>query len=86
MSGRSKKIVAVVALLAIAMFVVAWPIYKKYSVRAVSPSLLERTRKVVEKNPQLRPDWDNAMEDGVLTWPEAKSILEKAGEKVEPED
>jgi len=26
------------------------------------------------------------MEDGVLTWPEAKAILEKAGEKAEPED
>jgi hypothetical protein len=26
------------------------------------------------------------MEDGVLTWPEAKAILEKAGEKAERED
>jgi hypothetical protein len=76
----------IVALLAIAMFIVALPMYKKYSIRAVSPALRERTQKVVEKHPELRPDWDKAMEDGVLTWPEANAILEKAGEKAEPEN
>jgi hypothetical protein len=75
-----------VALVATACFIAAWPIYKKYSLKAVSPSVMERTKKAVEKNPQLKPDWDKAMEDGVLTWPEAKGILEKAGEKAEPED
>ena len=40
---------------------------------------------VVEQNPQLKPDWDKAMEDGVLTWPEANAILEKVGEKADPE-
>jgi hypothetical protein len=86
MSRRSKQIVAVLALVATACLIVAWPMYKKYRITPVSPSLMERTKKDVEKNPTLQPDWDKAMEDGVLTWPEAKSILEKAGEKVEPED
>jgi hypothetical protein len=86
MSRRTKQIVAIVALLAMAMFIVAWPMYKKHRLKAVSASLMERTKKVVEKNPQLQPDWDRAMEDGVLTWPEANAILEKAGEKAEPED
>jgi hypothetical protein len=81
-----KRIWAVLALVAMVCFVAAWPIYKKYSLKSVSPSLMERTKQAVEKNPQLQPDWDRAMADGVLTWPEAKAILEKAGEKAEPED
>jgi hypothetical protein len=48
--------------------------------------LIERTKKAVETHPELKPDYDKAMEDGVLTYPEAKAILEKAGEKVEPEN
>jgi hypothetical protein len=86
MRGRTKRIWAILALLAMASLVVAWPMYKKYNLRPVSAALMERTKKVVEKNPRLQPDWDKAMEDGVLTWPEAKAILEKAGEKADPED
>jgi hypothetical protein len=86
MTRRAKQIWAIVALLAMAVMIVAWPMYKKYRITPVSPSLMERTKNAVEKNPQLQPDWDKAMEDGVLTWPEAKAILEKAGETAEPED
>jgi hypothetical protein len=86
MTRRAKQIWAIVALVAMAGMIVAWPLYKKYRITPVSPSLMERTKKVVEKNPRLQPDWDKAMEDGVLTWPEAKAILEKAGETAEPED
>jgi hypothetical protein len=86
MTRRWKRIWAILGLLAMAAMIVAWPIYKKYRLTPVSTSLMERTKKAVEKNPQLQPDWDKAMEDGVLTWPEAKAILEKAGEKAEPED
>jgi hypothetical protein len=86
MSRRSKQIWAIVALVAMASLIVAWPMYKKYRITPVSTLLQERTKKAVDKNPQLQPDWDKAMEDGVLTYPEAKAILEKAGEKVEPED
>ena len=86
MSRRAKQIWAVVALLAMASFTLAWPLYKKFSVKPVGAALMERTKKAVEKNPRLQPDWDRAMEDGVLTWDEANAILEKAGEKAEPED
>jgi hypothetical protein len=86
MNRRMKQIWATLALLAIAIFILALPIYKKLSLKPASASLMERTKKLVEKNPQLKPDWDKAMEDGVLTWPEANAILEKAGEKAEPED
>ena len=45
-----------------------------------------RTEVLVEKNPQLKPAWDVALHDGVLTWPEAKVIVEAGGEKVESEE
>jgi len=85
-SRRAKTIWVVVALVAMASFIMAWPLYKKFSVKPVGAALMERTRKAVEKNPRLQPDWDRAMEDGVLTWSEANAILEKAGEKTEPEE
>jgi hypothetical protein len=74
-----------VGLVAIACFIAGWPIYNKLSLRPVGTRVMERTRKAVEQNPQLQPDWDRAMADGVLTWPEARAILEKAGQKAEPE-
>jgi hypothetical protein len=85
MKRRTMVIGAILVLVAMACFVVALPIYRKYSLKPASASLRERTKKVVEQNPRLRPDWDRAMEDGVLTWPEANAILEKVGEKAEPE-
>jgi hypothetical protein len=81
-----KQIWAIVALVAMASFVVAWPLYKKLSLKPVSATVMQRTKKAVDKNPDLKPDWDKALEDGVLTWPEAKVILEKAGEKADPEE
>jgi hypothetical protein len=83
MKGRTKRFAAVLTLIAIAAFL-AWPIWKWLYVKPVSSVLFERTKGVVEKNPQLRPLWDKAMQDGVLTWPEAQEILERAGEKEGP--
>jgi hypothetical protein len=76
---------AILVILALIPFL-AWPLWKRLTPKPVSPALFERTKAAVEKNPQLRPEWDKAMEDGVLTWSEANAILEKAGEKAEPED
>ena len=76
---------AVLVFLALIPFL-GWPIYKKLTVKPVSPAVFERTKACVDKNPQLQDDWNKAMEDGVLTWPEAKAILEKAGEKAEPDE
>src|SRR5262245_3087965 len=84
-SRRTLVIAGVVlTLLAMIPFVV-WPLYKWLTVRPVSAALYNRTKALVDKNPQYKPDWDAALEDGVLTWPEANAILEKAGEKAEPE-
>ena len=85
MSRRMILIGATLSLLAI-LSLAAWPLWKKLSVKPVSASTFERTKALVEKNPQLKPEWDKAMEDGVLTWPEAKDILEKGGEKAGPEE
>jgi hypothetical protein len=76
---------AILSLLAVVPFA-AWPVLKWLKPKPVSPALFERTKAAVEKDPRLRPAWDKAMEDGVLTWPEAKEILESAGEKPEPEE
>jgi hypothetical protein len=78
---------SVLVLLALLPFL-GWPLLKRYyfAPKPVSATLFDRTKAAVEKDPKLKPDWDKAMEDGVLTWPEAKEILEKAGEKVEPEE
>lgn len=84
--NRQKKMLGVIlGVVAMLAFVTAWPIYKWMRVQPVSTALFERTKALVEKNPQLRPEWDRAMQDGVLTWAEAKAIIERAGEKVEPE-
>jgi hypothetical protein len=65
---------------------VGWPVYKKLVLKEASRALIERTTKAVEKHPELKPDYDKAMEDGVLSRDEAKEILEKAGETVGPEE
>jgi hypothetical protein len=62
-----------------------WPLFKKLTLKKASPALIERTTKAVEKHPELNTDYDKAMEDGVLSYDEAKEILEKAGETVGPD-
>ena len=64
----------------------ARPIYKSLILKKASLALIERTTKAVEKHPELKPDYDKAMEDGVLSYDEAKEILEKAGETVGPDE
>jgi hypothetical protein len=86
MNRRTKQVGVVLGLVAVLCFVVGWPLYLWLRVKPVSAALFERTKALVERNPQLRPEWDRAMQDGVLTWREAKSIIERAGEKVDPEE
>jgi hypothetical protein len=81
-----KQVWAALALVAIVVFITAWPVYQWFKVKPVGAAVFDRTKRAVERNPQLQPDWDRALADGVLTWPEAKAILEKAGEKADPED
>jgi hypothetical protein len=80
-----KLIGAILTLLAV-FSLTAWPLWKWLILKEASARLKENTRALVEKNPQLRPDWDKAMEDGVLTKSEAKAIFEKAGQKMDPEE
>jgi hypothetical protein len=80
--GRRTKLVGVILCIMVLVFFAAWPVWHWIENRPVSAALYERTRAAVEKNPQLKPAWDIAMQDGVLTWREAKIILEGAGEKL----
>jgi hypothetical protein len=84
MSSRTKQIGVAACLVAMAFFA-GWPFWKWVDARAVSAPLRARTEALVDTNPQLRPAWDIAMQDEVLTWPEAKVIVEAAGEKLEQE-
>jgi hypothetical protein len=83
---RQKRIGVILCLFGLACIAAAWPIYKWYTVKTVSTAVFQKTQAVVEKNPDLRPAWDEAMQDGVLTWAEAKAIVERAGETIGPEE
>jgi hypothetical protein len=76
---------AILCLVAMVSFVI-WPIWQWLSVKAVSASLRERTKALADSNPQLKAAWTIAMQDDVLTLPEAKAIVEAAGEKVDVEE
>ena len=84
MSRRFVVIGVVLCLLAILPFV-TWPLWKGLVVKPVSEALFESTKALVERNPDLKPLWDDAVSDGVLTRSEAKAIWDKAGEKMQPE-
>jgi hypothetical protein len=74
-----------VALGLVAMvFFASWPIWKWIMFKPVSAAVYERTKAAVDKHPELKPAWDIALQDDVLTWPEAKVILD-AAEKAEPD-
>ena len=63
-----------------------WPLWDKLQRRAASDALQARVRALVEKHPELKPAFNIAQHDGVLTYPEAKEIVEGAGEKVGPDE
>ena len=86
MSRRTFLIFGVVLMLLALLPFLGWPLYKKLTLKKASPALIERTRKAVENHPELKPDYDKAMEDGVLSYDEAKEILEKTGETVGPDE
>ena len=85
MNRRFMALGAALGLVAMVFFV-SWPVWKAIKFKAVSAATYARTKAAVEKNPRLQPAWDIALQDDVLTWPEAKVILESAGEKAEPDE
>lgn len=87
MSRRGFLIVGTVLMFLALVPFLGWPLFKKYYLsQRASPALVERTRAAMVKHPDLKPDYDKAMEDGVLSHDEAKEILEKAGETVGPDE
>jgi hypothetical protein len=83
MNSQMIKFSAILCLVAILSFS-AWPLWKRLHSKHASVALEARTRALVEKHPELKPAWDIAMQDGVLTTEEAKVIVEAAGEKLGP--
>lgn len=82
MNSRVKVVGAVLALMAMSFFA-GWPVWKWVNLRAASAAVRAQTQALVDKNPQLKPAWDIALQDEVLTLPEAKIIVEAAGEKID---
>jgi hypothetical protein len=78
------KFAAILCLVSIVSFS-AWPLWDRLRVKRANAALEARTRALVEKHPELKPAWNIAMQDGVLTQEEAKEIVEGAGEKLGPE-
>jgi hypothetical protein len=85
MSGWTKLLGVALCLVAMAFFV-SWPVWKWLKFKPVSASVYKQTKALVDRTPRLRPAWDIAMQDDVLTWSEAKVILEAGGEKIGPEE
>ena len=85
MSRRTLLIFGTVLTFLALLPIVGWPLYRQLTLKKASPALVERTTRAVEKHPELKPEFDKAMEDGVLSHDDARRILEKAGETVGPD-
>ncbi len=82
---KKKQIGLILALIAIASFA-AWPVWMWMIREKANAALIARTQALVDKNPDLKPAWDDAMKDEVLTRDEAKGIIESAGETLGPDE
>ena len=84
MSRQTQVFSVILCLVAITSFSL-WPLWTQLTIKSVNKSIEAKTRAAVDKRPELRPALNIALHDGVLTRPEAKEILEAAGEKIDPE-
>ena len=82
MNKRTTTIGVTLCLMAMAFFA-GWPFWKWVYIRSASRETAGRVQRLVVKNPQLKPALDVAMLDGALTIPEARIIVEAAGEHFE---
>ena len=85
MRGRTKLIGAIAGIVAI-LIIVTFPFWSWLYVRTASAALRQRAQRLVDQNPQLQAAWAKALQDNVLTRPEAVQIVEQAGEKVSPQE
>jgi len=66
------------ALVVLAVLVFAgWRVWSRANGRPASEALHQKIKVLVDKKPDLRPSYDRAMEDGVLTIGEARAILDE---------
>lgn len=81
MTRKQTQFGVILGLLAIVAFA-SWPFYKWLFIAKANDALRARTQALVESKPELKPLWDDAMADDVLTLSEATLIVEQGGEKV----
>ena len=85
MDKQTKKFGVILCLVAMASFV-AWPFWQWLITEEANRAMQERAQALAAKDPQLKAAWDIAMLDGVLSEPEAKIIVESAGEPLGTEE
>lgn len=85
MTRQTKQVGVVLALVAMISFG-AWPFWKYMYHRQATAELQERTRALVDANPELKVAWIVAMQDDVLTEQEATAIVEGANDQAMPEE
>ena len=83
MNRQQKRLGAILGLAAMAAFG-AWPVWNYFHVKDASARLREQAQAAVAQNPRLQSAWDDAMQDKVLTEPEAEAILAEAGQQAAP--
>jgi hypothetical protein len=82
MNRQMTKFGAILCLVAMLSFI-SWPLYQWATLQPADEALQARTKAAYDAHPELKPAWNIAMHDGVLTKKEAKEILEAVGEKVD---
>ena len=75
MKGKWAKIIAFVV--AGAVVVGLWVWYDMHN-KPANPRIQEGVKRIVEKEPRVKPMYDSAMEDGMLTLSEARAIINEA--------
>ena len=75
------KLLSAIFVVVIIIAVVGYRFWYRVSTKPVNDSLHERVKKIVGNDPDLKAEYDNATEDGVLAILEAQAIIDRAGEK-----
>ena len=58
-----------------------WPLWEWINLKTANAEMERQARAAYEKYPELKPAWNIAMHDGVLTEAEAKEISDAGGER-----
>lgn len=84
MNPQWTKFAAILMIVAMLSFSL-WPLWEWINLNAASAEMERRAQAAHEAHPELKPAWNIAMHDGVLTEAEAKEIVD-AADKADAEE